>query len=247
MLKKNIKKAKSFIQRLNGIAERKMMTNSTFDELYQIAHRESARYITQHLQKAILFRNDLDYWKYIFSYLPKNGFIMEFGVFEGRTINYYSELLQNANDKRIIYGFDSFEGFSEEWGGTPLTKDFFSIAGKMPQVNENVRLIKGWVEETFPLFIRDNIKENDRIAYLHLDVDTYTPTRCALKNSFPYFQVGTILDFDELLGYAGWREGEFKALTEVLDGNCKYEYIAFWENQRSADPVVKGALRITEI
>ena len=44
---------------------------------------------------------------------------IEFGVFSGTSINYFSK-----NLKKKIYGFDSFEGLKEDWVGTTVTRNF---------------------------------------------------------------------------------------------------------------------------
>ena len=47
--------------------------------------------------------------------------IIEFGVFTGNSLNYFSKL--NINSKSKFFGFDSFEGLSDEW-------DYGFIGGK---------------------------------------------------------------------------------------------------------------------
>lgn len=42
----------------------------------------------------------------------KDGLYLEFGVFQGTTINYIAQQKENET----IYGFDSFEGLPEDWG-----------------------------------------------------------------------------------------------------------------------------------
>jgi len=126
---------------MSTLAQREMLSDSTFGELRKIAHKESAVYMKDHLRTALLFNDDLKYWAHVFKKIPDHGLIMEFGVLEGRSIDFFAGLLQKANDNRIIYGFDSFEGFSEEWGGTFASKDYFSHNGIIPEVKDNVRLI----------------------------------------------------------------------------------------------------------
>ena len=54
-----------------------------------------------------------------------NNFYLEFGVFSGTSINFFSQKI-NKN----IYGFDSFEGLREDWLGTTVTKGTFDLKKK---------------------------------------------------------------------------------------------------------------------
>ncbi|MFP4305135.1 MAG: hypothetical protein ACLFQF_09635, partial [Rhodosalinus sp.] len=56
--------------------------------------------------------------------------------------------------------------------------------------------------------------------------DTYTPTRFVLDALRPRLVPGSVPVFDELDGYPGWREHEYRALCEVLGaGGC--DFLAF--------------------
>ena len=56
---------------------------------------------------------------------PK-GHYMEFGVFEGKSINYLASL----NKKVTFHGFDSFEGLPEQWfmGHKVIEKGHFAVS-----------------------------------------------------------------------------------------------------------------------
>ncbi len=223
---------------------------TTFAELERLSQIESAAYIYNHLEKAVLFKIDEWYWSYLISKVPKEGLLLEFGVFGGRSINYAADQLIKNNDPRTIYGFDSFEGLSEDWSGTNKTSKSFTSSGKLPEVRQNVQLTKGWVEDTFLPFLDKIEEQNRKMAYVHFDMDVYTPTKFVLENIFQYLVPGTIINFDELLGFPGWKEGEYKVMQECLDGKCKYEHIAYCELENMNWPfrgIIKAAIRITEI
>ena len=59
-----------------------------------------------------------------------------------------------------------------------------------------------------------------------MDLDTYQSTKFVLNELKPYMKKNTIILFDQLYNYPGWKEGEFKALNEVFNEK-EYEYIAF--------------------
>ena len=50
----------------------------------------------------------------------ENELFMEFGVHEGKSINFFSKYLKEKNKK--IYGFDSFQGQPDDWPGYIRTK-----------------------------------------------------------------------------------------------------------------------------
>ena len=75
----------------------------------------------------------------------------------------------------------------------------------------------------------DWLAENEvPVAFAHLDLDTYTPTRFVLAALRPRLVPGSVLVFDGLYGYPGWREHEYRALREVL-GEKGYAFLAFSE------------------
>jgi len=228
-------------------AKKEDSSRKTFYELTRRAYKESADFIYTKISSAILFNKSEKFWKYCLDQILPEGLIMEFGVFQGYSINYSSGVLKNKNDARTVYGFDSFEGLSEEWGGTAYAKGHFDIKGVLPKVNDNVKLIKGWIDKTFPEFVIQQDIEKKKIAFMNIDVDTYTPTKLILELSQKYFVPGTIIVFDELFGYPGWKEHEFKALTEVLDPSWNYEYIAFSEMKSRGiiSDHIKTAIKIT--
>lgn len=209
-----------------------LQENKTFYELEKLAYKESAKYIFDNLSQAVLMTNLKEFRAYVLNAAPSKGLVMEFGVFKGDSINQYAQVLIDNNDSRTIYGFDSFEGLSENWAGYSLMQSKFNQAGKMPAVRENVKLIKGWVDDTYVDFLKNNVANHDhQIAFMFLDMDTYNPTKYVLEASLPYLVKGSVIAFDELLGYTGWRENEFKALMETVDKKFEFEYIVFSEHR----------------
>ena len=134
------------------------------------------------------------------------GCIVEFGVYRGEGLCTIARLARkNFIKTPQIFGFDSFEGM-------PLTN--VPLAGKH---------VKGWAEGSFgntslQLVQRKLQSENvpaklfkgvfselsdlsnygiQKIAFAHLDADIYEGYKDALALMTPYFQVGSILLFDE--------------------------------------------------
>lgn len=162
--------------------------------------------------------------------IVEDGVWCEFGVFRGVTINHISSMTNN-----IVYGFDSFEGLPDNWdvgNGSNKEKGFYSytdyakenkIPSTIPQVNENVRLYKGWFNETVPKF-KEEITEP--ITFIHMDCDIYSSTIEVLNILGTRIKNNTIIVFDEFINYPNYKEHEFKAFHEwVENNNVLFEYI----------------------
>lgn len=155
-----------------------------------------------------------------------NCFYLEFGVFSGKTITFFSKYLT----KNKIYGFDSFEGLKEHWLGTKATKGTFDLKKKIPILPKNVIPIAGWIQDTLPPFLNE---KKPKINFVHIDVDTYETTKFILDLIKPHLSKGAIILFDELYNFEGWDVGEYKALTEVFAKN-EYKFEAFAHNGQQA-------------
>ncbi len=144
---------------------------------------------------------------------------LEFGVFSGNSINYISKF---TKDK--VYGFDSFEGLPEKWRDN-FDKGMFNMDGKLPQVNDNVVLIKGWFNDTLEPFLNQN---NKLISFIHIDCDIYSSTKYIFDAVKHRLDKDCVIIFDELINYDGYDEenGELKAFNEFIkENNVKYNWI----------------------
>jgi len=160
--------------------------------------------------------------------LVLDGTWIEFGVFNGRTINYISKFTKNK-----IYGLDTFTGLPHEWNisdDTIIEKGYYSyedfIANidaklKLPPVNDNVVLIKGLFSDTIPLFLNDQ-----KISFMHIDCDIYESTVDVFNNVTPNVVDGCVIVFDEFINYPNYHKHEFLAFHEWVDKyDITYEYI----------------------
>jgi hypothetical protein len=209
--------------------------DSVLDIISLNAKADSASFVQANLSGAQLFATREALWDYALENLRFSGLHIELGVWSGNSIRYFALRAPN----QTIYGFDSFRGLADDWLGAGLQRGAFDLKGNLPKVPVNVTLVPGWFEETLPTF---NSQQNDPIAFIHLDADTYTSTKLALEALASKIIAGTILVFDEYHGYPNWREGEFKAWDEFVgDHDIEFSYLAFSEQQVAIEIVQQRA------
>jgi len=143
-----------------------------------------------------------------------NGHWCEFGVREGRSLNWLIE----AYPEQIIHGFDSWLGLPEDWdNGTGKVPD---MSCEPPTVPEHIKLHKGWFKDTVPAWKKLN---KGPIAFLHMDADIYSSTKEVLVSLNQQIVPGTIISFDEFCNFrlsgkmSKWQNQEFLALIEWLE------------------------------
>ncbi|MEG0834608.1 MAG: TylF/MycF/NovP-related O-methyltransferase [Anaerovoracaceae bacterium] len=176
------------------------------------AAQEAVEFINRDAANAIIipirtWQEKNKFIEYVISQANENPLVVECGVYNGTTINIMAEKRPNA----VLYGFDSFEGLPEDWNGYILEEGHFAVT-KMPSVQQNVHLIKGWFSETLPVFVTEH--ENQYIDVLHIDSDIYSSAATALESLKVMIKRGTIIVFDEYFNYPGWKNHEYKAFQE---------------------------------
>jgi hypothetical protein len=141
----------------------------------------------------------------------QNVLWLEFGVWEGKSVNYISQFT-----KQTVYGFDSFEGLPEFWR-TGFDAGAFNLSGKLPKTNKNVSLVKGWFNDTLPSFLEEH--QHEKIGFVHLDADLYSSTKFVLLSIAHSLAKDAIIVFDELINYDGFDgcSGELRAWDEFIN------------------------------
>lgn len=146
------------------------------------------------------------------------GLVLEFGVYNGKSIRNIASLV-----KGDVHGFDSFQGIPENWNDEPSGS--YSANGQLPEVPNNVTLHQGWFEDTLPKFIKEN---SGPIRFMNIDCDLYSSTKTIFDLLGPQVVPGTVIVFDEYIGYKSWKEDEFKAFQEaVVQYGWRYELLTF--------------------
>lgn len=160
------------------------------------------------------------------------GLWLEFGVFEGESINYIASHVQG-----VVYGFDSFQGLPSDWG-LHFKRGAFSTGGKLPATRPNVRLLRGWFDESLPAFLQG--QPNTRVAFLHVDSDLYQSARVVLQTLGDRVGQGTVVLFDEFCGMQP--DDEARAFREFLnDGEIGFRYLG--SSLEGGGPVAVEVLR----
>lgn len=116
----------------------------------------------------------------------------EFGVFEGKSMAFWSALNRNPGSR--FFGFDSFEGLPEKWNQAPAGT--YSAHGRTPAVGDaRVRFVAGWFQNSLPAFLASHDPRNP--VLVHNDSDLYSSTLfslCAMNALTPQ---GTIIILDD--------------------------------------------------
>lgn len=143
-----------------------------------------------------------------------------------------------ASDNTVIYAFDSWDKMpnltSEDENEQRALKHNFNnvkgkyigrVFGKVPNVHKtfrdlnvkinNVKLIKGYFEDTFP----KNISKIKNIAVLHIDVDFYKATQFCLESLYDKVISGGVVIVDDYNAYIGCKKAvdEFRKNHKIND------------------------------
>ena len=175
------------------------------------------------------------------------GSIMEFGVFNGQgllSFAHFSAIMEPNNLSRMMYDFDTFEGFQslseqDAKGDEELVVEGGFAVDSMERIQEaidlfdknrfighvpKIKLIKGDVTKTLDPFLEEN--PHVLISLLYLDMDIYEPTKHVLTRLIDRVPKGGIVAFDEL-NYSAF-PGETLALLDTLGvGNIELKKVPF--------------------
>jgi len=198
-------------------------------------------------------------WMRQFEYLLKlydkiievSGDIVECGIGMGGTFSMLAYLIgrENRSPKRILRGFDSFEGWPEpdvsdrSWrqpqkGEWKVPQEYVETVLEKSEIREafpdvQIEFIPGFLGDTLPL----EKKKGYAIAFLHLDVDLYPSYRDGLTYLFPLVSPGGIVCFDEYKEFSSKEypeEEKWPGATKAID-----EYLSPRGYTPTYNPLVK--------
>ncbi|QTH42271.1 class I SAM-dependent methyltransferase [Cohnella sp. LGH] len=209
----------------------KAATESVLQELYVMEYMdinaqiqkealvETAAFVKENMFHVPQFDSREALFQSVLHNLVANGLYLEFGVYEGNSLNQIALLVPTET----VYGFDSFEGLPEDWY-PGNEKGTFAVT-QLPNVCSNIQLVKGWFDETLPTFLENN---NQKCAFIHVDCDLYSSTRTVFNELKNRIVSGTIIVFDEYFNYPNWKNGEYKAFMEFIEeSGFSFEYLGF--------------------
>src|SRR5262249_40180634 len=97
------------------------------------------------------------------------------------------------------------------------------------RVPANVRLHRGWFDQSLPQWLKDN---PGPVAFVHFDCDLYSATRDVLNLLAGRIVPGTVLLFDEYFNFPNWEAHEYRAFQEfTAERKIVYRYLAFARQQ----------------
>ncbi len=183
------------------------------------ALRSTVDYVEAHMKDVTSMDSKWKVHQFAISKVSVKGLYLEFGVYKGQTIDFIAKQVPQT-----VFGFDSFEGLPEFWRDG-FDKGTFAL-NKLPKVEENVVLVKGYFDQSLPDFLLKY--ESEPIAYLHIDCDLYSSTKTLFEHLKSNIVPGTVIVFDEYFNFPGWEEDEFRAFKEFVEENqLKYTYLTY--------------------
>jgi len=157
---------------------------------------------------------------------PASGLVLEFGVYHGLSLRQLARRVSGP-----VHGFDSFEGLPEAWKSDEPVGSY-SAHGRLPRMPSHVKLHPGWFKDSLPVFVAE---QTEKVRLIHIDCDLYSSTRTVLNEIYPLLRIGSILVFDEFLGYPGYERHEFCAWHQFSkEFKVNYEYTGFTLMTRKA-------------
>ena len=192
--------------------------NTLSDNKQIAAELESWAYIKTQHRSALLLGTNTKTIELALAQAKLEGLVLEFGVYNGKSIRNIASIVNTQ-----VHGFDSFEGIPENWNDEPSGS--YSANGELPVVPSNVTLHQGWFEDTLPKFTKEN---SGPIRFMNIDCDLYSSTKTIFDLLGPQVLSGTVIVFDEFIGYKSWKDDEFKAFQEAVDQyQWRYEILSF--------------------
>ena len=188
--------------------------------LEQTSNRKAAEYIDSTLLSSdtLLFSSKAELRNHYFStevLQALNGMVLDFGVASGRSTLQIADGLSPLENRKVV-GFDAFLGIRDAWSKVGRPPGSMSRGGSIPpalQEHPRVDLVVGWVEDTLDHFLSSNPGE---IAFVHMDMDVYPPTRYTLERIKSRLAPGSVVVFDDFFGFVGWQHHSVRAFNEVL-------------------------------
>ncbi|HEY6904108.1 MAG TPA: TylF/MycF/NovP-related O-methyltransferase [Candidatus Acidoferrales bacterium] len=143
------------------------------------------------------------------------GDVAECGVWRGRTLIAMGVYLQQMRSPRMLWGFDSFQGFQQE---TPHNFKDTSLRLVEDKIGifrlHNVRVVPGFFQSTL------RTAENCRFSFVHIDCDIYESYKECLAFFFPRMVPNGVILFDE------YADPDWPGATQAVNEFCSEQKIS---------------------
>ena len=183
-------------------------------------NRRPSDFVPAGLQAHCPFVSRQQLFKAVIPFAQLPGDFAEFGTHKGVTAR---EILEDIPENKLLWLFDSWLGLPTAWdlGDHVEPKGKFSSNGMRPNLEHPaIRFIDGWFEDTVDVWARMLIETKDHrgpLAFIHMDADLYASTKTVFDALTKHKLIvpGTVIQFDELIGYPTYQLGEYRALREA--------------------------------
>lgn len=156
------------------------------------------------------------------------GLWLEFGVAGAVSLTRIAQHARALSPMPYVAGFDWFKGLPEDWTWNHSQKvPKGTFAQDIVPVIPGAEIVVGLFQDTVKKWLAKREGDN-RVTFVHVDCDLYSASRCVLKEIAPYLAEGAIIVFDELVGYHGFDQHEWRALWETAgeDRAFGFEWLA---------------------
>jgi predicted O-methyltransferase YrrM len=170
------------------------------------AHTTTVAFVRERCRGAVPCRSPEQLIDLALSRVQISGSYLEFGVYRGASLRYMAARLPQQE----IHGFDSFEGLPEDW--LHNARATFSTGGQLPKVPNNVKLWKGYFEDTLPGWVA---QFSGPVAFAHIDCDLGSSTATIFHHLAPLVRPGTVLLFDDYFNFPYWEDDGHAVLERV--------------------------------
>ena len=159
------------------------------------------------------------------------GTVLEFGVYGGENLGWYSSMLNEVSPESVLMGFDAWKGLPAETPGVfcPDCHSEGSIAGASKEhvlqmladdglLRPNTKLVEGWFKDTLTPELAATIHN---LAFVSIDVYLHSSTIEVLNFIWPLLQTGTVIWWDDWnapqIGKTDGEYGESRAWYEWIE------------------------------
>lgn len=162
------------------------------------------------LDARLSFKSRPHIWHHCIEQVNDGDVCLEFGVFNGRSINYMAE----ARPDSQFHGFDSFEGLPENW--IPGREaGFFKTDQSKLRFHPNIAIHRGWFSDTLPPFVA---ALKTPVKFMHFDCDLGVSTNTVLTAlQSVIVDSKSLLLFDEFYNYNGYEDHEIASFLEFVN------------------------------